>query len=115
MLAKLKRGMPFKEAKNNTWVLQPDDEISVGSKWEREAATATELLRTVVEQHPDTPWALLAQQELKTPIGWVWKEEFTDLAPRQAGPAGNNNNNPPPSDDQKRMLQQAPKRPIPKL
>ncbi len=115
MLAKLKRGMPFKDAKNNTWVLQPDDEISVGSKWEREAATAKELLKAVVDQHPDTPWAFMAAQELKTPIGWVWKEEFTDLAPRQAGPAGNNNNNPPPSDDKKRMLQQAPKRPIPKL
>lgn len=115
MLAKLKRGITFKDAKNNTWVLTPADEISVGSKWEREAGLAKELLQAVAAEHPGTPWALLASEELKTPIGWEWKEEFTDLAPMRAGAGGNNNNNPAPQNDQKRMLQKAPSRPIPKL
>lgn len=114
MLAKAKRGMAFKDAKNNTWVIAPDEEISVGSKWEREASLAKELLQEVVGQHAGTPWAHLASAELAVPLGWKWKEEFTDLAPRMpAGPG--NNNNPLPSDDQKRMLAKPPTRPVPKL
>jgi len=115
MLAKLKRGIVFTKPANNTWVLQPADEISVGSKWEREAALAKQLLQSVVSHHPGTPWALLASEELKTPIGWQWVEEFTDLAPQPAMDPGNNNNPAAPSDDQKRMIPNAPKRPIPKL
>jgi len=116
MLAKLKRGMLFETPKNNTWVIVPADEISVGSKWEREAELANELLTSVAKEHAGTPWALLASEELKTPIGWKWTEEFTDLAPKKE--AGGNNNNPPPkppADDKKRMLEKAPSRPVPKL
>jgi len=115
MLAKLKRGMVFEKPTNNTWVLEPADEVSVGSKWEREAEVATQLLQSVVKNHDGTPWAMLASDELKTPIGWKWKEEFTDLAPKKEMGGGNNNNNNPPTDDKKRMLQNAPKRPVPKL
>ena len=117
MLAKGKRGMPFKDKKNNTWVLEPSEEISVGSKWQREADTARELLTEVKSQHQNTPWGLLATQELEVPIGWTWKEVFTDLSPaRNRGPGNNNNNPPRPGrDDEKRMLKKAPKRPVPKL
>lgn len=117
MLAKAKRGMAFEKEKNNTWVLQPSQEISVGSKWQREAETARELLQSVVEDHAGTPWALLAKSELEVPIGWQWKEEFTDLSPPPARRPGNNNNNPPrpAQDEQRRMLQKAPTRPVPKL
>ncbi|QDT09923.1 VWA domain-containing protein [Stieleria marina] len=115
MLAKAKRGMTFEKEKNNTWLLKPADEISVGSKWEREAKKASDLLNNVVSEHDGTPWAYLAQQELAVPIGWKWEETFTDLTPRPNRPAGNNNNNNPPQDDKKRMLKKAPKRPVPKL
>jgi hypothetical protein len=116
MLAKAKRGMNFSDPKNNTWVLEPSDEISVGSKWVTEAGTARDLLNGVVKEHAETPWALLASQELKVPIGWVWKEEFTDLTPpKENNQPGNNNNPPPPQNDQARMINQAPKRPVPKL
>lgn len=116
MLAKAKRGMPFKNKKNNTWVLQPSDEVSVGSKWQSEAETAKMLLQTVVDEHQGTPWALLAKQELAVSIGWTWKEEYTDLNPPRRNNGGNNNNNPrPPQDDKARMIKKAPKRPVPKL
>lgn len=120
MLAKAKRGMAFEDPKNNTWVLKGDNEISVGSKLEKEAETARELLRGVVEQHAGTPWAVLAKRELDHPIGWKWVEEFTDLNPPRPRPGANNP--PPPNvptaaqDEKARMLApQAPKRPIPKL
>ncbi|QEG39884.1 vWA domain-containing protein [Roseimaritima ulvae] len=116
MLAKAKRGITFEDEKNNTWQLEPAAEISVGSKWEREAKKATELLERVVEEHDGTPWAVLAREELATPIGWKWTEEYTDLnPPRPQNNNNNNNNNNTPRDDKKRMLKKAPKRPLPKL
>lgn len=114
MLARAKRGMPFADAKNNTWVLVPSDEVSVGSKWQNEAETARMLLSGVVRDHDGTPWALLAKEELQVPIGWSWKEEFTNLDPPRTPGAGNNNPN-VPRDDMARMLNKAPKRPVPKL
>lgn len=36
MLAKAKRGMNFEKPASNTWVLNPDAEISVGSRLEKE-------------------------------------------------------------------------------
>lgn len=116
MLAKAKRGMTFKDPKNNTWVLAPDAEITVGSKWQSEATKARGLLETVASEHSGTPWALLAKEELKVPIGWKWKETYTDLNPPRRNNGGNNNNPPRPAkDDEKRMLKKAPKRPVPKL
>jgi hypothetical protein len=117
ILAKAKLGMPFQDPKNNTWVLVPDDEISVGSKLEREADEARNLLRGVVQNHPGTPWAVLAEKELEVPIGWKWTETFTDLnPPPNPGPNNNNNNNPPPpQDDQVRMIQRKPVREVPRL
>lgn len=115
VLAQAKQGMAFADAKNNTWILEPSDQINVGSKWQREAETAREFLTRVVEENPGTPWALLANQELEVPIGWQWKESYTDLNPPQEGDGGNNNNNNVPEDDKRRMLERAPVRPVPKL
>lgn len=117
MLAQAKRGMPFKNAKNNTWVLKPSDEISVGSKWQSQANLARELLTGVTSDHQGTPWALLASEELKVPFGWRWQEEYTNLDPPRPRRPGNNNNNVPRpgQDDRARMINKAPKRPVPKL
>ncbi len=118
MLAKAKRGIPFQLPRNNTWILTPDQEISVGSKLEKEGEIARDLLKKVAEQHTGTPWGMLASRELKIPLGWTWVEDFTDLAPNRPGARGNNGNNVPrPAQDEKaKMLgPQAPKRPIPKL
>lgn len=115
MLAEVKRGKAFQDAKNNTWVLQPADEITVGSRYANEAELAKQLLQTVVEEHDGTPWALLAKKELEVPIGWKWVEEYTELDPPTPNRPGNNNNNNNPRDDKKRMLQKKPKRAVPKL
>lgn len=115
MLAKAKRGMAFEDPKNNTWILEPDGEISVGSKWERDADEARRLLQSIVDTHDRTPWAVLAKKELETPIGWRWKEAYTDLTPRQNSRGGNNNNNRPPRDDEARMIPRKPVREVPRL
>jgi hypothetical protein len=113
MLAAAKRGLKFKDEKNNTWVLAPADEISVGSQLEKTASKAREYLERVVSEHPDTPWSYLAQKELETPIGWKWQEEYTPPPGSNEGGAGNAN--PAPANDRLNMLDRKPKRSVPKL
>ena len=116
MLALARSGMPFKDSKNNTWVLTSSEEITIGSQWKSEAELATELLETVVRDHAGTPWALLASDELKVPVGWAWKESFTDLTPpKRTQPSPGNNNPTPPKNDRARKIKKTPKRAIPKL
>ncbi|MGD9721672.1 MAG: vWA domain-containing protein [Pirellulales bacterium] len=112
MLAKAKAGMKFKTADSDTWLLAPADEISVGSALEKAAGEARTYLERVVREHPQTPWAVLAQAELKQPLGWTWKEANTGvLARREAA----NNQPRPPRDDKAKMLPRPVKRPPPKL
>jgi hypothetical protein len=114
ILAKAKQGMRFTDPKNDTWRLVPTDQVTVSSTLEKQAAAARQYLERVVAEHPQTPWALLAEKELKQPLGWKWEEMFTGVnAPRQV--AGNNNAPRRPQDDKARMLPRPEKRPAPKL
>lgn len=113
MLAEAKRGMEFQDAKNDTWSLEATDEVLSGSAIEKEAELARMYLQRVVDDHPGTPWALLAQEELADPMGWKWIEKHTGV--NEPRPAAGNNNNPQPRDDQRRMIDRKPKREPPKL
>jgi hypothetical protein len=117
MLAQAKRGMKFKDEKNNTWILKSDDEVSVGSQLAKSAKSATEYLQRVVDEHPGTPWEMLAKRELATPMSWKWQEKFTDLSPPRRGAGGGNNNTPRPATNERaKMLKKPPpKRALPKL
>lgn len=115
MLAMAKTKLKFKDSKNNTWVLTPSNAISTGGQDSKLAEKAKVFLSRVVNEHPDTPWAMLAQRELDTPIGWEWKETFTE-PPRPPEPrANNNNNNPRPNPQPRANAMPKPKRPPPKL
>ncbi|MFM7107894.1 MAG: vWA domain-containing protein [Planctomycetaceae bacterium] len=115
MLAQAKTGMKFKDPKNDTWNLVPSDTVSnVGSQTEKLAAQARTYLERVVKNHPDTPWAMLANEELKVPIGYEWRESYTGVnAPKNDGGGGGGNQ----SDDKKRMnlAPLKPKRPLKNL
>ena len=100
MLALIKTKLKFdppknkKTPQNNTWVLVPADVVQTGSQDTKLLEKASNYLNRVVEDHPGTPWALLAQRELETPIGWKWEQDYTaPPQPREAGPNNNNNNN----------------------
>lgn len=118
MLAMSKLDLKFKDEKNNTWVLRPANSITTGSAAEKLAARARMYLNRVVTEHPGTPWALLAQRDLATPIGYEWTEKFT---PPPEPPEPRANNNPPPPNPNRPMPQPRPnampkpKRPPPKL
>ncbi|MEC7565904.1 MAG: vWA domain-containing protein [Planctomycetota bacterium] len=116
MLAAAKRGLKQENEKSNTWTLVPANEITVGSQYSKAGEQARQLLESVVEQHPGTPWALLAKRELSNPIGWRWQESYTDLTPPRQGNGGNGNNNPAAANDAANMIKKPPpKRRPPKL
>ena len=117
MLAQAKGGMKFKDAKSDTWELKESEDVSqVGSQTEKTAKQALAILERVVQEHPGTPWALLAAEELKRPLGYTWVEKHTGVNdPKKEGGGGGNT----PSaraDDKKRMLAAPkPKRPLKNL
>jgi hypothetical protein len=112
LLAQAKTGMRFKDPKNDTWVLQPSDDVSkVGSQSERLAKQAAERLQRVVNDHPGTPWAQMAAEELKTPLGYTWTETYTGVNAPRMGDGGNGNPN--LGDDMRRNIAPPkPKRPL---
>lgn len=64
----------FEVAENNQWILQPSETINAGANVRRMHDKAVEYLNRVINEHPDTPWALMAKMEISEPLGWEWKE-----------------------------------------
>jgi hypothetical protein len=91
MLATAKQGLKFKNPQSDTWILRPSSNVSVNSALTKEAADAQKYLERVVADHPGTPWAMLAQQELQEPLGWQWTERYTGVAERLAKRQANEN------------------------
>ena len=115
MLALSKTKLKFAKEKNNTWVLRPANDFrATGSQNEKLAKKAKKYLERVVAEHADTPWALLAKRELATPLGWKWRETYTEPPKPREPRQGNGNANPRNAQPRENM---EPKklRPIPKL
>ncbi len=116
MLAMIKTSVKFEPPKNddtpqnNTWLLRPADTVSTGSRSEKLAAKAKAYLQRVVEKHPDTPWAMIAQRELDIPIGWKWQQTYSVPPEMQQ----RRRQNPNPSSPQT-MEKRPPRREPPKL
>ena len=70
------RGLPkpFAKKDSNEWRLVPSKEISAGQDVRKMEKQAAAYLKRVIDESPDTPWALLAERELSTPMGWSWQE-----------------------------------------
>ena len=103
MLAQAKSGLKFKQPKMDTWELVPSNKVSTGSRTEKDARQATFFLERVISEHPGTPWAYYAMEELKTPLGYEWVERWTNVKKEKMG-AGGNNVPTAGKDDQKKML-----------
>jgi von Willebrand factor type A domain len=81
--ALMKKDPPkFSKAKSNAWRLVPDQEIRYSDKAAAAGREAEALLHRIVEDHPATPWALLAQRELENPLGFKWMETYVSPRPR---------------------------------
>ena len=71
----------FDDKKNNFWRLVPSNTISSGPNVKKIAAKAEEFLSRVIDEHPGTPWEMLAAREREQPLGWEWQEFHRDVAP----------------------------------
>jgi hypothetical protein len=75
--ARMKKDPPkFTNPRSNAWRLVPDRAIQYSEKAAAAAREAESLLQRVVDEHPATPWALLARRELKDPLGFKWVETY---------------------------------------
>ncbi|QDT63245.1 hypothetical protein V22_04640 [Calycomorphotria hydatis] len=101
----------FKEKGNNLWRLVPSQEILGGPKVRKIAEKAEEYLSRVIDNHPGTPWAMIAEKELSIPMGWEWEEGYIQINTPQRNGNNNPNNNPPPE----RNRPKPPERKRPKL
>jgi uncharacterized protein YegL len=83
--AKMLKDQPkFKNPGSNTWKLVPADDINARDPQAKVVAEeARRLLKRVVTDHPGTPWAMLAQRELKDPFGFKWVEANVPPRPRR--------------------------------
>ena len=68
----------FTQPNSNAWRLVPDAEVKFTDKRNNNATSklAEELLKRVLAEHPNTPWALFAQRELKDPFSFKWAEAY---------------------------------------
>ncbi|MDB5386641.1 MAG: hypothetical protein JWM11_2287, partial [Planctomycetaceae bacterium] len=74
---------PFARKGNNQWTLKPASAANAVPEIKKKAAKAQLYLKRVIDQHPGTPWADLAERELSQPMGWEWVEG-ADAAGRMA-------------------------------
>ena len=81
--ARMKKNPPkFSSAKFNAWRLIPDCQILYSEKAADVAREAQAILRHVIDDHPTTPWAPLAEREVKDPMGFKWAETYVQPRPR---------------------------------
>ena len=71
----------FEDKNNNFWRLVPSNTISSGPAVKKMAAKAEEFLSRVIDEHPGTPWEMLAVREREQPLGWEWQEFHRDVTP----------------------------------
>lgn len=75
MLAEMKATpKSFQKKDSNEWKIEPSKTINAGQNVKKLEKQASMYLKRVIDEHPGTPWATLAQREISTPMGWEWKE-----------------------------------------
>lgn len=117
MLAEMRTNIKsFEKPNSNFWVLVPSTDMSNSIPSIRKMARqAEEYLRRVVNEHPGTPWATIAEAEFAQAMGWTWAEEYV---PKDGNMARGNGNNDLPrlllAEDQRRREEMRNPRPRPK-
>ena len=113
VLAEAKTGLKKKDPKSNIWILMPSKDFDLNNSLLKKCYEGSQkYLRFVVDNYPDTPWALIANEELNTPISYKWYEDYEEPPKSNNGGGGNNN----PQDDKARpKLIPKPQRKIDKI
>ncbi len=75
----------FEKKESNLWMVRPSKDITSGPIAKKMANKAQEYLKRVIDEHAGTPWAVLAEREYNTPMGWEWKEGTYNPRPQNMG------------------------------
>ena len=95
VLAEAKRGLKKKDPKSNVWILESCEQLNdANSSIKKYYDGALKYLTFVSQNYPNTPWALIANEELKTPMGYKWVESYEEPPKSNMG-----NGNPNRKDD----------------
>jgi CubicO group peptidase (beta-lactamase class C family) len=97
----------FTDPNHNAWRLVPASEVRSSAKAAAAADEAKKLLEKVITEHPGTPWALLAQRELRDPFGFQWVGTYVAPPPKPSEAAA--------QQAQAKKAQEPPRREPPKL
>ncbi len=71
---------PFVQPDTNEWVLRPSDQVDALDV-KKIAEKAEKYLQRVIDEHSGTPWALLAEREIRMNMGWSWVESARPVPP----------------------------------
>jgi hypothetical protein len=75
MLAEMKSTpKTFQKKDSNMWRIVASKENNANQAVKKMEKQALVYLKRVVDEHPNTPWAKIAERELSTPMGWQWQE-----------------------------------------
>ena len=91
ILAEAKSGLKKKNDKSNVWTLLPSEDLSTSnSAIKKYYEKSRSYLKYVVENFPNTPWSLIANEELNTPISYSWVDDYEEPPKPREGNGGNN-------------------------
>ncbi len=65
---------PLTKKTSNEWRLVPSKNSQATPDVKKMEKSALMYLNRVIDEHPGTPWAVQAQREKDTPLGWEWQE-----------------------------------------
>ena len=81
-LAQMKKSaLPFKDTSSNTWSLVPAEPPNDNPSGVELTERTRGILQRVIEEHPGTPFAFVAQLERDRAFGWRWIESRKDWPP----------------------------------
>lgn len=91
ILAEAKTGLKKKDPKTNIWILLPSKEFSTTNSLLTKNYKASQIyLKYVIDNFPNTPWSLIANEEINTPVGYQWIEHYEEPPKNNGGGGGNN-------------------------
>jgi hypothetical protein len=71
-------------SKSNHWIFKPSRKVKYATSMRGTAKKATKLLTRVIKEAPGTPWAVMAQREMKDGLGIEIEQRF--IAPPKPRP-----------------------------
>ena len=70
----------FAQPTSNEWRLVPSPQVdSIDVK--KISEKSKKYLQRVIDEHTGTPWAMLAERELRLDMGWTWQESSRPVPP----------------------------------